>query len=524
MKNKIFVKKLSRCLFFLFLTNIAQPIMCHKNEISSQEPTSVFPDQINKEKIGNDLGKNIETNPDNKLDNNIENLIKDDNFDYKFIDPFSICAAEQKQSTKLPFAFEECNLDQDLSEIILRSAPQEIKNLIKNYESRQKKIKPFPVPKQIVLYGPCGTGKSDMGKLIANKFGKKGLIVRCSLLGSEWKNSENANLTREIDAAIENVKKCYDGGSSAVIILEEIDSLLKEDQNKQPGDASMASLLDGLMKMPAILIFTTNDISCISSRFKDRCCYQTMIEVPRPDPAVQVDIINYFINKANKDFEEDGFSGFKINKLTFDLTKIIKSYDFSIRKLKALFDNALMEALKRENSRKITFSPIDFKIANNQITKSTGKIEKEKSRKEFLKLVKEYGPTVLGIIGAVVTVASITIQVLSNMKINKQQQEALSIQKESIALQQIGMNLQKEGMTLQKDSVGLQNEGLKESIKSRYTQIGLWISGAIAGASTFVILNSEKVKNFIQTAVETLSKVPANNTTGFTSFKLPKLF
>lgn len=460
MKNKIFLKKVSLTLLFSFLTNIAQPIMCASKEIKNKEsktnkttninntgnalpanpvevsqaricPTeNLIPDknliptenQISSENPATDKDQTLEEDQMSDKETisdedaiSDENQIQDENFDpnlyYEIVDPATINAVNQQESTKLPFAFEETNLEEDLAEIILKSAPQEVKTLIKNHESRANKIKPYPIPKQIILYGPCGTGKSDIGRLIANKFGKKGLIVRCSLLGSEWQNSEQANLTRAVNNAIEQVKQYCGDGSSVVIILEEIDSLLKENNKKQPGDASMASLLDGLMKMPAILVFTTNDISCISSRFKDRCCYQKMIEVPRPDPNVQIKIINYYINKANSEMQKNGFPDFKINELSIDLTKILKSRDFSIRMLKALFDNALSEALDRSNSKKITLRSSDFKISNEQMIKSTKKIEYEQFKKDLIKFIEKYGSTIIGVIGIIGSTISILIQI-----------------------------------------------------------------------------------------------------------------
>lgn len=172
--------------------------------------------------------------------------------------------------------FFDASLTQEFCEFILSTAPREIVEKIKLMTN------PFcPVeirPKRIILVGPSGSGKTTIAQVIGLLSFRPVVYINAGMLGNEFKNSAAQNLRRAIEPYIH---------TSCVVILDEIDCLLKQSQHDRNPDADLPKqiweIFDICSQFPNItLICITNDISGMPEPLKTRLAGD-IIEVPLID-------------------------------------------------------------------------------------------------------------------------------------------------------------------------------------------------------------------------------------------------
>jgi replication-associated recombination protein RarA len=156
----------------------------------------------------------------------------------------------------------------DYKEIVLKPQSQQ---LIDDIVSNK-----IPFPKNglsgLVLYGPNGTGKSALAKLLPNpieqaRFQQNAFSPRHEIVRT---GNNGASLIDSIQSTVSNVSLNW---GLQYIILDEVDLL---------GEASMKSLKGVMDTENAVFIMTTNNISAIESGVADRSHF---IDMTAPPPS-----------------------------------------------------------------------------------------------------------------------------------------------------------------------------------------------------------------------------------------------
>lgn len=230
-------------------------------------------------------------------------------------------------------------MDDKTSEFLYDTAPQEIRDFIeinrrisnlKNEENRQLMNK--VVPRRLLLIGPPGVGKTTLANVIATKLKRRCYFLRTLMLGTEYQNSDSANLIRFISYVLsENVP--------TIIILDEINIfatkkyLMGEDMSIA---ASLWLLLDKCADNPNIIIIgTCNSAEELAPQLKDRF-EGSIIRIDHVSTNDRFRILFYYILNFNHDCSM---------KYLRSLAK--KTKNCSPRQLEALINSAYQQSILR---------------------------------------------------------------------------------------------------------------------------------------------------------------------------------
>lgn len=178
-------------------------------------------------------------------------------------------------------------LDASIMESVLREnipsdRPSHIQRLIKQWEKtpgddeydfrtdKEAERYCLRLPRQLILEGVPGTGKSILARAIAQKCKMRVFSKGASLIADSYVHSGEADLKKVFDYASASRKKC-------AIIIDEIDSIFSHHDKKaeRPDhDAGMTrtlwTLLDKYEGKPILFIGTTNDISMVPPPIRSR--------------------------------------------------------------------------------------------------------------------------------------------------------------------------------------------------------------------------------------------------------------
>jgi SpoVK/Ycf46/Vps4 family AAA+-type ATPase len=76
----------------------------------------------------------------------------------------------------------------------------------------------FHTPRNLLLFGPPGTGKTMLARAVASRYGFRFFSISASSIGSKWQGESEKNVRALFGAAAEVCP--------SIIFLDEIDSLL----------------------------------------------------------------------------------------------------------------------------------------------------------------------------------------------------------------------------------------------------------------------------------------------------------
>lgn len=307
-------------------------------------------------------------------------------------------------------------LDQNLVELCYQSAPQAIKDIV--FKFQNQKICEPNMPKAVLLYGPEGTGKNTIAKMIAQKANPAMLYhwVHAGALLDTFKNGVEESLRSSIEFAAHINKPC-------VILIDEVDTLTdSHDNEKDPNHsitATISYILDKYEHQKNIFfVFATNKLKKIPSKLRSRLDDQ-IVEIPLPDQEERLRAIKYWFGNLSNTQYRCGLKHSWLSRkywgevLTFhrppfmsmaDYQNILakKTDSFSYRRIQQLFEHARTEAEKRavsQNSLVVTLQPQDFDIA----LATTKKVESD-IKEGYWEKTKQFAkdnPVIAGAIGSV---------------------------------------------------------------------------------------------------------------------------
>jgi SpoVK/Ycf46/Vps4 family AAA+-type ATPase len=168
---------------------------------------------------------------------------------------------------------------------------------LRNMEARMKQgIEPL---RGAILFGPPGTGKTQIAKTLANESGVQFFSKKPSDLKSSYQAGSGKNLRMAFDEARTK--------APCILFLDEFESIATARGQSNLNDEMVTELLvqmEGAKKSgkPVFVLAATNHLDKIDSAVLDR--FSEQIEVPYPTEAQRARLLTVFLSKYRKvDFD-----------------------------------------------------------------------------------------------------------------------------------------------------------------------------------------------------------------------------
>lgn len=157
------------------------------------------------------------------------------------------------------------------------------------------------VPKGMLLWGPPGTGKTTIAKVMANTANMAFFVLQTSDIVSKWVGDSEKNLTALFKAAAKY--------APSILFIDEIDSIAKNrsENNAQHADNllnHLLQLIDGVIKREGIYIIgATNRPDLVDPALKRGGRLTKSIFIPLPDYDSRIKLLKLFLSKYSINFE-----------------------------------------------------------------------------------------------------------------------------------------------------------------------------------------------------------------------------
>lgn len=237
-----------------------------------------------------------------------------------------------KQETILQSSTENKILDEKLMQSLKNSCPKQFAEMVAIIQD-QKNLKTWYFPRQILLVGAPGTGKTSLGESIAQTTNLPIFFYDAAKLARDYSAFKGQNLLAVFTDAVELNKPC-------IVMIDGMECL---NDNHVEMLAKLQIMLLNVKKDRIIFVGTaahrTQLPASLQEHFKESC-----IEISLPNEAQRSNIITYFIQSRNEiTFSSDISSQLLANKTN----------KFSPKNLQQLIQKAITIASAR-NSTTVT--------------------------------------------------------------------------------------------------------------------------------------------------------------------------
>jgi len=264
---------------------------------------------------------------------------------------------------------------------------EDIKKISRNYKNRIKKNIKINVSNTVLLFGPPGTGKTELGKYFSEEISGSYFYISASDITSKYQGESEQNVRQIFQNALKNIP--------SVIFFDEIDALCG---TRGDNDSCRRIVTEFLSQMNNLsdgifIVAATNTPWHIDSAIRRRFRKKLYLKLPNSNSRVNI-LKNYFQENSNLDDDDykklseitNNFSGFDIKKVYDDLFEEILEADKEIIEKDLIFEyfkkqkpSVSIEDTKRLDEWNISYGD-DKKMAETSHIK---KLEKE------LKMLKE---------------------------------------------------------------------------------------------------------------------------------------
>lgn len=298
-----------------------------------------------------------------------------------------------------------------LTKKVLENAPEEIAEVVSLWKDRNE-LELQMIPKQLILCGPSGNGKTTLGKAIAQECGLPFFLYRAAGIATKFKDSGTQNLEKIFSDAALN--------APCVVIIDELGALLKKYENENDTEQGMLmnlwTLLDSIEEQQILVIFTLNDVDNMPLPMKTRFTGE-LVTISSPDLNQREEVIKHYTHTAKKNYFDE-----------IDAKELAnKTNGFSSRELKKLTRLAFKMAYKRNKSSTVV-KMNDFLEVLHRMNVHNNKMKSKDTQKKVAKLALQWAPTVIA--------SSLTIAGLY---------QASNYQKQNMRFQRDIINSQKGG-------------------------------------------------------------------------------
>lgn len=156
----------------------------------------------------------------------------------------------------------------------------------------------------VLLYGPSGTGKTELAKTAASLSGAVFFNVRSSMIKSMWSGRSGKNIRVLFDLA-----KTFE---KTIIFLDEFESLCTQRSNDRSDDTvtELLQAMNDLKESNIIVIACTNIPYLLDSAVVQRFSEQILVDLPTCEER-KVLILNYFVGlKIPNNLKEEDYQKF----------------------------------------------------------------------------------------------------------------------------------------------------------------------------------------------------------------------
>lgn len=202
---------------------------------------------------------------------------------------------------------------------------EEVKRALKRavvYPVKTPELYPLGWPKAILLFGPPGCGKTELGVALANEINAVLINVTPANIMSKWLGDAEKNVKKLFETAREYALK----NIPVIIFIDEVDALFQQYGVEVGGEKRARNQflieMDGLtskeyQKLPLFVIGTTNKPWNLDIGFIRR--FERRIYVPPPTIEVRRNVFEFYVTKLA--------SIFRLGKIDFDLlAKLTENY------------------------------------------------------------------------------------------------------------------------------------------------------------------------------------------------------
>jgi len=304
------------------------------NEAISYEKNGNYQKAIEKYKDAiHCLSKLIELDPSYRLNN-------------LYLERIAQCQAKIRELSQLLEGNAEYSVSDSLYNLVLTEAPnvkwedviglEETKRALVEaiiYPSKRPDLFPLGWPRNILLYGPPGCGKTLLCAAIANEIKSVFFNVDAASLFSKWLGESEKNVAR-----LFNMARKYETENKVVIIfIDEADSVFGISNYEVGGEIRLRNQflkeMDGLMeknvRRKIYLIAATNKPWLLDNAFIRR--FQLRLYVPPPDFKTRIELFKFYakpLNPLNLDYEKlasltEGYSANDIKDICINVQNML---------------------------------------------------------------------------------------------------------------------------------------------------------------------------------------------------------